>query len=75
MTGCPVKISALWFCIGFCFQVVPCAWTKFEKPSLLMISVVFTFYAVIGVSAIVFNSFVLFLYIRSLKNSFIVHRT
>ena len=48
-------------------QVVPCAWTRFHKPSFLMISVVFIFYAIIGVAAIVFNSFVVFLYIRSLK--------
>ena len=55
-------------------QVVPCAWTRFHKPSFLMISVVFIFYAIIGVAAIVFNSFVVFLYIRSSKlYSYILH--
>ena len=51
-------------------QVVPCEWTRFHKPSFLMISVVSIFYAIIGVAAILFNSFVVFLYIRSL-----IHKT
>ena len=59
---------------GSVLQVVPCAWTRFHKPSFLMISVVFIFYAIIGVAAIVFNSFVVFLYIRSSKlHSYILH--
>ena len=45
-------------------QVIPCAWTKFPRPGLGIVSIITMFYVIVGFSAIILNGLVVILYFR-----------
>ena len=45
-------------------SVIPCAWTKFPRPGLSIVSIITLFYIIVGFSAIILNGLVVILYFR-----------
>ena len=45
-------------------SVIPCAWTRFTRPGVAIVSIITMFYVIVGLSAIILNGLVIILYFR-----------